>query len=77
MFLLVGKPENSLEITTSQTSIICISGSYRGPTLFLHVTSGHNDLATEKKLSTFGTTLFGYLRSKVKVNDLCNIVSPN
>ena len=35
MFLLVYKPENSPEITTSQTSIICISGSYRGPTIFL------------------------------------------
>ena len=34
------------------------------------VTTGHNDLVTEKKLSKFGTTLFGYLRSKVKVNDL-------
>ena len=30
----------------------------------------YNDLATEKKLSKFGTTLFGYLNSKVKVNDL-------
>ena len=38
--------------------------------IFLHITSGHNDLATEKKLSKFGTTLFGYLNSKVKVNDL-------
>ena len=34
MFLLVCEPENSPEITTSQTSIICISGSYCGPTLF-------------------------------------------
>ena len=71
MFLLVCEPENSPEITTSPTSNCCTSGSYRGPTLFfLHITSGHNDLATEKKLSKFGTTLFGYLNSKVKVNDL-------
>ena len=39
---------------------------------FLHVTSGHNDLATENKISKFGTTLFGYIRSKFKV-----IFSPN
>ena len=45
--------------------------------IFLHITSGHNDLATEKKLSKFGTTLFGYLNAKVKVNDLHIIVYPN
>ncbi len=33
-----------------------------GPLYFFQITSGHNDLATEKKLSTFGTTLFGYDR---------------
>ncbi len=45
--------------------------------IFLHITSGHNDLATEIKLSKFGTTLFGYLNSKVKVNDLYIIFYPN
>ena len=59
MFLLVCKPDNSPEITTSPTSICCTSaGSYCGP-----ITSGHNDIATEKQLSKFGTTLFGYLNS--------------
>ena len=36
-----------------------------GPTLFfVHVTSQHNDLATNKILLKFGTTLFGYLRTR-------------
>ena len=79
MFLIVCEDENGPELTTYPTSIFRISGAYCSPTLFfcIHVTSGHNDLVTEKKLSKFEDTLFGYLRSKVKVNDLCDIISPN
>ena len=78
MFLLVYKPENSPEITTSQTSIICISGGYCGPTIFVCISLVDiMTLLQKKNYQNIGTTLFGYLRSKVKVNDLCNIVSPN
>ena len=65
MFLLVCEPENSPEITTQpHFNNLYLSKLTWAHSIFVHVTSGHNDLATEKKLSKFGTTLFGYLRSR-------------
>ena len=75
MFLLVCEPENSPEIITSP-NLLYLNKLLWAHSIFLHVTSGYNDPATEQKLSKFGT-LFGYLNSKVKVNDLYIIFYPN
>ena len=70
MFYWSANPKTVQKLPPAQLQFAVPQEVTVGPLYFLHVTSGHNDLATEKKLSKFGTTLFGYLNSKVKVNDL-------
>ena len=76
MFLIVCEDENGPELTTYPTSIFRISGTYCSPTLFFCM-SLVDIMTLLQKLSKFGDTLFGYVRSKVKVDDLCDIISPN
>ncbi len=76
-FYLSANPKTVQKLTPAQLQFAVSQEVTVGPLYFLHITSGHNDLATEKILSKFGSSLFGYLNSKVKVNDLHIIIYPN
>ena len=77
MFLIVCEDENGPELTTYPNSIFRISGTYCSPTLFFCMSLVDIMTLLQKKIYRNLGTLFGYLQSKVKVNDLCDIISPN